>query len=413
MSIMLGRDTRLVVQGITGRDGSFHTQGMIEYGTKVVAGVSPARPGGKVHGVPVFASVEEAVKKTKANASVIYVPAAFAADAIYEAADAGVELIVCISEGIPVQDMVAAWDYLKRLQAERGGYPRLIGPNCPGAISPGKCKVGIMPGHIHKPGRVGLVSRSGTLTYEVVDQLTRAGIGQSTCIGIGGDPVLGTTFLDALELFEQDEETDAVVLIGEIGGSDEETAAEYIKKKMTKPVVAFVAGQTAPPGKRMGHAGAIVSGGKGTAAEKIAAFEAAGVPVAAIPSEIPSLVEAALSGRPARRKKTAKPKKRATAKKPARKAAARKKAAPKRKKTAARKKAAPKRKKTAATKKAAPRRKKAAARKKAAPRKRAKIKKTARKAKSTRARKASGGKKTVRRRSSTAKRKTAARRRRS
>jgi succinyl-CoA synthetase alpha subunit len=399
MSIMLGHDTRLVVQGITGRDGSFHTQGMIEYGTKVVAGVSPARPGGKVHGVPVFASVEEAVKKTKANTSVIYVPAPFAADAIYEAADAGVELIVCISEGIPVQDMVAAWDYLKRMQAANGGTPRLIGPNCPGAISPGKCKVGIMPGNIHKPGRVGLVSRSGTLTYEVVDQLTRAGIGQSTCLGIGGDPVLGTTFLDALELFEKDKDTDAVVLIGEIGGTDEEAAAEYIKKKMTKPVVAFVAGQTAPPGKRMGHAGAIVSGGKGTAAEKIAAFGAAGVPVAAIPSEIPSLVEAVLTGRPVRGKAT-KPRKvaRKSVKKSARPTA--------KPKQAVRRKPAAKKSVKKSVKKTAPRRKKPVARKPV------KAKTVARKAKTARAKKSAGSKKTVRR-VSTAKRKPTARRRRS
>jgi succinyl-CoA synthetase alpha subunit len=317
MSVLIGRDTRVVVQGITGRDGSFHTLGMIDYGTKVVAGVSPVRPGIEVHGVPVFASVREAVEKTRANTSVIYVPSGFAADAIYEAADAGVRLIVCISEGIPVRDMIGVWNYLESIKARNGGRgPRLVGANCPGLISPGKSKVGIMPGRIHAAGRVGLVSRSGTLTYEVVDQLTRAGIGQSTCIGIGGDPVLGTNFLDALELFEADPGTDAVVLIGEIGGNDEEQAARFIKNRMTKPVVAFVAGRTAPAGKRMGHAGAIVSGGTGTAAEKIAAFRAAGVAVAEVPSEIPVLVRAALKkyrerkqGKaPAKRTAAAKPK---------------------------------------------------------------------------------------------------------
>ena len=304
MSVLIDRKTKVVVQGITGRDGSFHAKGMLDYGTRVVAGVTPARAGSEVHGVPVFGGVAEAVAKTGANTSVIYVPAPFAADAIYEAADAGLKLIVCITEGIPVRDMIAVWSYLEDLRQRPQGGPRLLGPNCPGLITPGQSKVGIMPGHISKPGRVGLVSRSGTLTYEVVDQLTRAGIGQSSCIGIGGDPVLGTNFLDALRLFEADPGTDAVVLIGEIGGSDEETAARFIATQMSKPVVAFIAGRTAPPGKRMGHAGAIVSGGTGTAAEKITAFRAAGVPVADLPSQIPGLVRTALA-QPRRKKKKA------------------------------------------------------------------------------------------------------------
>jgi succinyl-CoA synthetase alpha subunit len=266
-----------------------------------VAGVSPLRAGQEVHGVPVFAGAREAVEKTRANTAVIYVPAPFAADAIYEAAAAGVGLVICITEGIPVRDMIGVWAHLEELGERNGqGAPRLLGPNCPGLISPGQSKVGIMPGHIHKPGRVGVVSRSGTLTYEVVDQLTRAGVGQSTCIGIGGDPVLGTSFLDALRLFEADPGTDAVVLIGEIGGSDEEAAARYVARHMSKPVVAFIAGRTAPPGKRMGHAGAIVTGGTGTAAEKIATFREAGVPVADLPSQIPCLVRDALSLRPKR-----------------------------------------------------------------------------------------------------------------
>ncbi len=302
MSVLVGKGTRVVVQGITGRDGSFHARGMLDYGTQVVAGVSPGKAGTQVHGIPVFGSVEGAAQTTRANTSVIYVPAPFAADAVYEALDAGLPLVVCITEGIPVRDMIALWDHVRRERERRSdGAPRLVGPNCPGVISPGKSKVGIMPGPIHKPGRVGLVSRSGTLTYEVVDQLTRAGIGQSTCLGIGGDPIIGTTFLDALQLFEADPETDAVVLIGEIGGSDEEAAADFIRAHMRKPVVAFIAGQAAPPGKRMGHAGAIISGGRGTAAEKIAALTAAGVPVARIPSDIPRLVQEALS-RPGRRR---------------------------------------------------------------------------------------------------------------
>jgi succinyl-CoA synthetase alpha subunit len=304
VSILIDKHTRLIVQGITGRDGAFHTQQMIAYGTRVVAGVTPGRGGEKIHGVPVFDSVAEAMAETKANTSVIYVPAAFATDAVYEAADAGVSLIVCITEGIPVRDAMGAWHHVAALReaarvagANGNGRPRLIGPNCPGLISPGQSKVGILPGQICTPGPVGLVSRSGTLTYEVVAQLTHAGLGQSTCIGIGGDPVIGTNFVDSLELFEADPQTEAIVLIGEIGGSDEEEAAQFIRRRVKKPVVAFIAGQTAPPGKRMGHAGAIISGGSGTAAEKMAAFQAVGVPVARIPSEIPALIAEALERR--------------------------------------------------------------------------------------------------------------------
>jgi succinyl-CoA synthetase alpha subunit len=302
MSILIDRGTRLVVQGITGRDGAFHTQQMVAYGTRVVAGVTPGKGGTVVQGIPVFNGVAEAVAETRANASIIYVPAAFAADAVYEAADAGVGVIVCITEGIPVRDTLGAFHHVLRMREQNGGRrPRLVGPNCPGLISPGLSKVGILPGHICKPGPVGLVSRSGTLTYEVVHQLTRAGLGQSTCLGIGGDPVIGTNFIDALELFDADTQTEAIVLIGEIGGTDEEEAAQFIRRRVKKPVVAFVAGQTAPPGKRMGHAGAIDSGGTGTAAEKMAAFESAGVPVARIPSEIAGLIGDALARRRARR----------------------------------------------------------------------------------------------------------------
>ena len=302
MSILIDKSTRLVVQGITGRDGSFHTQQMLDYGTKVVAGVTPGRGGESVHGVPVFDSVAAAVAATRANASVIYVPAPFAADAIHEAADAGIGLIVCITEGVPVRDALAAYHHVAALRERNGrDRPRLVGPNCPGLISPGLSKVGILPGHICKPGPIGVVSRSGTLTYEVVHQLTQAGLGQSTCLGIGGDPVIGTNFVDALGAFEADPQTHAIVLIGEIGGSDEEEAAQFIRRRVTKPVVAFVAGQTAPPGKRMGHAGAIVSGGTGTAAEKMAAFQAVGVPVARIPSEIPALVAELLARRRGRK----------------------------------------------------------------------------------------------------------------
>jgi len=288
MSILVDKDTQVIVQGITGRDGAFHTQSMIEYGTRVVAGVTPGKGGTQIHGVPVYDSVADARAATGANTSVIYVPAAFAADAIYEAVEAGVKLIVCISEGIPVNDMIEVYAAVKRSSS------RLVGANCPGLISPGKAKVGILPGSIHRPGEVGVVSRSGTLTYQVVDLLSRAEIGQTTCIGIGGDPIIGTDFLDVLEMFEADSETKAVVMIGEIGGTDEQEAARYVKNSMSKPVVGFIAGRTAPPGKRMGHAGAIISGGGGTAQEKTEALNAAGVPVAKIPSEIPGLVAKAL-----------------------------------------------------------------------------------------------------------------------
>ena len=288
MSILVDGNTRVVVQGITGKEGSFHTQQMIAYGTKIVAGVTPGKGGTEHEGVPVFDTLAEAVEKTGANASVIYVPPPFAADAIMEAADAGLPLAVCITEGIPALDMVRAFDYL------RDRSTRLIGPNCPGIISPGKCKIGIRPGHIHKEGSVGVVSRSGTLTYEAVHQLTNLGLGQTTAIGIGGDPVIGTNFLDALKLFEADSETEAVVMIGEIGGTAEEQAAEFVRDHMTKPVIGFIAGQTAPPGRRMGHAGAIIAGGKGTAAEKMAAMDAAGIHVVKSPADIGSRIAEAL-----------------------------------------------------------------------------------------------------------------------
>ncbi len=284
MSIFIDENTRVVVQGITGRDGSFHARGMKEYGTKVVAGVTPGKGGKDVDGIPVFDTVREAVQKTEANTSVIYVPAFAASDAMLEAADAGVQLVVCITEGVPVLDMVRVKDVF----IEKG--IRLIGPNSPGLISPGKSKVGIMPGAIHIPGPVGLISRSGTLTYEVVHSLTRSGVGQSTCMGIGGDPIIGTKYIDALAAFEKDPQTEAIVLIGEIGGSDEEDAAAYIRKEISMPVVSFIAGQTAPPGKRMGHAGAIISGSSGRAEDKIAALKEVGVKVAAIPSEIGPLM---------------------------------------------------------------------------------------------------------------------------
>jgi succinyl-CoA synthetase alpha subunit len=284
MSILVNRDTRLIVQGITGREGEFHARQMLDYGTNIVAGVTPGKGGDWVAGIPVFDTMREAVNATEANASVIYVPARFAADAILEAADAGIRLVVCITEGIPVLDMIKVRAHLDCLDT------RLIGPNCPGIITPAETKVGIMPGHIHTPGSVGVVSRSGTLTYEVVHALTEKGLGQSSAVGIGGDPIIGTDFTDVLGLFEEDPQTEQVVLIGEIGGSDEQQAAAFISQKMSKPVTAFIAGQTAPPGKRMGHAGAIIQGGEGTAAEKIAAFEAVGVRVAKHPGEIAELV---------------------------------------------------------------------------------------------------------------------------
>jgi succinyl-CoA synthetase alpha subunit len=288
LSILVDKNTRVVVQGITGKEGSFHTGQMIAYGTKIVAGVTPGKGGTEHEGVPIFDTLAEAVKQTGANASVIYVPPAFAADAIMEAAESALPLVVCITEGIPALDMVRAFDYL------RDRNTRLIGPNCPGIISPGRCKIGIMPGHIHIEGRVGVVSRSGTLTYEAVHQLTNLNLGQSTAIGIGGDPVIGTNFVDALSLFEQDSETDAVVMIGEIGGTAEEQAAQFVRAKMTKPVIGFIAGQTAPPGRRMGHAGAIIAGGKGTAAEKMAAMEDAGIHVATSPADLGTRVAEAL-----------------------------------------------------------------------------------------------------------------------
>src|SRR5438876_9512219 len=291
MSVLVDKNTKLIVQGITGREGTFHAKGCAEYGTKIVGGVTPGKGGTTHEGWPVFNSVQEAVDKTGADASVIFVPPPFAADAIMEAADAEIELVICITEGIPTLDMARAWEFLQSRRA------RLIGPNCPGIISPGKCKIGIMPGHIHREGPVGIVSRSGTLTYEAVHQLTTRGIGQSTAIGIGGDPIIGTNFVDALELFNKDPQTEAVVLIGEIGGNAEETAAEWIQSNMKKPVAAFIAGQTAPPGRRMGHAGAIISGGHGTAAEKMRALEAAGIRVVKSPAVIGETLIAAMSAK--------------------------------------------------------------------------------------------------------------------
>jgi succinyl-CoA synthetase alpha subunit len=288
MSVLVDRNTRLIVQGFTGKEGTFHTEQAIAYGTHVVGGVVPGKGGTKHLDLPVFDTVEQAVKETGANASVIFVPPPFAADAIMEAADAGLPLVVCITEGIPTLDMVKVWQFMRHRQT------RLIGPNCPGIISPGKCKIGIMPGHIHKEGNVGVVSRSGTLTYEAVGQLTRLGIGQSTCIGIGGDPIIGTNFVDALKLFNEDPETEAIVMIGEIGGNAEETAAAYVKANVRKPVIGFVAGQTAPPGRRMGHAGAIIAGGSGKASDKIAAMLEAGITVCSTPAEIGEKVQSRL-----------------------------------------------------------------------------------------------------------------------
>ena len=281
MSILVDEKTKLIVQGITGREGLFHAEQCMKYGTKLVGGVTPAKGGQKVLGkVPVFDTVRDAVKKTKANATMVFVPPAFASDAILEAADAGIDLIICITEGIPVSDMVEVYRYIKASES------RLIGPNCPGVISPGKCKIGIMPAHIHKKGNVGIISRSGTLTYEAVGQLTALGYGQSTSVGIGGDPIIGTKYIDTLELFQKDRGTKAICMIGEIGGSAEDEAAYYIKKHVTKPVIGFIAGQTAPPGRRMGHAGAIISGGKGTAEEKMKVMRRCGIKVVKSPADL-------------------------------------------------------------------------------------------------------------------------------
>lgn len=291
MSILVNRTTKVITQGITGTTGQFHTRACREYGTQMVAGVTPGKGGTDFEGIPIFDTVGQAVAASGATASVIYVPPPFAADAIMEAADAGLELVVCITEGIPVLDMVRVKRYLQSRST------RLVGPNCPGVITPGECKIGIMPGYIHTPGSIGVVSRSGTLTYEAVHQLTNLGLGQSTCLGIGGDPIIGTGFIDVLELFEKDPQTTGVILIGEIGGAAEEQAAEFVHDHMTKPVVAFIAGQTAPPGKRMGHAGAIIAGGRGTAADKIKAFGRAGIRVAKSPAELGSTMAAAMAER--------------------------------------------------------------------------------------------------------------------
>lgn len=288
MAIYVNKNTRLIVQGITGQAGAFHTKACKEYGTQVVGGVTPGKGGELFEEIPIFNSVKEAVERTRANATMIYVPAPFAADAILEAADAGIETIVCITEGIPALDMIAVKEYLKTSSSV------LIGPNCPGVITPGQCKIGIMPGYIHKPGKVGVVSRSGTLTYEAVHQLSQRNIGQSTCVGIGGDPVQGETFIEVLKRFNQDPDTEAVIMLGEIGGSAEEAAAEWIRSEMKKPVVGFIGGQTAPPGKRMGHAGAIISGGSGKASDKIAALEKAGVFVSLSPASLGETMEKAL-----------------------------------------------------------------------------------------------------------------------
>jgi len=290
MSILVNKNTKVICQGITGEQGTFHSRQMVAYGTKMVGGVTPGKGGTNVDGIPVFDTVYDAVKKTGADATVIYVPAGFAADAVMEAVDAGIGLVICITEGIPVLDMVKVKRFMQ------GSKSRLVGPNCPGVITPDECKIGIMPGHIHKKGNVGVVSRSGTLTYEAVDQLTRLGLGQSTCVGIGGDPVNGTNFIDVIELFQKDPDTNAIVMIGEIGGTAEEEASDFIKKNVTKPIVGYIAGATAPKGKRMGHAGAIISGGKGTAEEKMEAMKSAGIKVTRSTSEIGSTMVKALKG---------------------------------------------------------------------------------------------------------------------
>lgn len=309
MSILLNKKTKVVVQGITGSEGSFHTGQMVEYGTNVVAGVTPGKGGTKFQGIPIYDTVAEAVEKKKADASVIFVPPGFAADAILEAANAGVKLIVCITEGIPAKDMVKVYNALKNMDV------RLVGPNCPGVISPGKAKIGIMPGFIHRKGKVGVVSRSGTLTYEAVKQLSDLKIGQSTCVGIGGDPVIGSQFIDIIKLFNEDPNTEGIVMIGEIGGSAEEEAAAYVKKHVNKPVVGFIAGRTAPPGRRMGHAGAIISGGKGTADEKMKAMKKAGIYVANSPAEIGSTMKKALEDFYGAKKKKSKTKSKSKSKK--------------------------------------------------------------------------------------------------
>lgn len=359
MSVLVNKKTKVVVQGITGGEGTFHCSQMLAYGTNVVAGVTPNKGGTEYSGkgedmftrpVPVFNTVADAVKATGADASVIFVPAPFAADAIIEAADAGIHVIVCITEGIPTKDMIKAYDFVQK-KNNAGGNVRFIGPNCPGIITPGECKIGIMPGFIHKKGRVGVISRSGTLTYEAVFQLTSLGLGQSTCIGIGGDPVIGTRFIDAIKLFNEDKDTDAIIMIGEIGGSAEEEAAYYIKKNVKKPVIGFIAGRTAPPGRRMGHAGAIIAGGKGTAEEKLKVMKSCGILTVESPADMGITVKKALD-KLAQKNSTAKP---AVKKSPAKKTAPVKKAAPV-KKSAAKvtKKAAPKPVKKAVVKKAAP-----------------------------------------------------------